>query len=65
MDSNPGQDYFAAATDIIRKIDYEDSQCYVQVQILISLYQRQLGQLSKSHAAISEAARALQVILRR
>jgi hypothetical protein len=65
MDVNPGLNYFVAATDIIRKIDYRDSQCYVQVQILISLYQRQLGQLSKSHAAISEAARALQVILRR
>jgi len=65
MDTTPGLDYFVAATGIIEKIDYEDSQCYVQAQILISLYQRQLGQLSKSHAAISEAARALQVILRR
>jgi 3-oxoacyl-ACP reductase-like protein len=65
MDITPGLDYFAAATNIIGKIDDRDSQCYVQVQILTCLYQRQLGLLSKSHAAISEAARALQVILRR
>jgi hypothetical protein len=65
MGITAGLDYFAAATNIIGKIDDRDSQCYVQVQILTSLYQKQLGLLSKSHAAISEAARALQVILRR
>jgi hypothetical protein len=65
MDIAPGLDYFAAATNIIGKIDDRDSQCYVQVQILASLYQKQLGLLSTSHAAIIEAARALQVILRR
>ena len=65
MDIAMGVDYFATATHIMGKVDDRDSQCYVQVQILTSVYHKQLGRLSKSHDAISEAARALQVILRR
>jgi hypothetical protein len=65
MDVTPGLEYFAAATDILGKHAGGNSLCHVQVSILASIYHGQRAQDSQRHAYLHEAARALQVILRR
>ncbi len=63
LNIGPGAEYFIAATDMMEGLGRGDSLCYVQVQILTALYYKELGQFSKCHSAINEAAQALDAIL--
>jgi hypothetical protein len=64
IDRVPGLAYYAFATDIIGNQLGGTGLQHVHACILASLYQGQLGRVMESHAYISAACRALQVMLR-
>ncbi|RKF72256.1 putative c6 zinc finger domain-containing protein [Golovinomyces cichoracearum] len=64
IDVIPGLIYFALATDILGNQMAGSSLQHVHANILAGLFHAQLGRIMESAAYISNACRALQVILR-
>lgn len=64
LDVIPGLAYFALATDIIGNQLGGNTLQHIHVNILAGLYHGQLARVLESHAYISQACRAVQIILR-
>jgi hypothetical protein len=64
VDSIPGLEYFALATDVIGNQMGGSSIKHVYANIFAGLYHGQLGRVIESHAYIANACTTLQNIMR-